>query len=136
LILNLTGVPRPQFYARVNSIFIPTIPTLLLLSIGMAMKFSSVRTYLGKSAIIVLVRQVMVPAAVVGIALALGFREISDGLPLKVVMILSCMPVAFIAMVPPTLYDLDGELANSNWLLTNGLLLLLVPALYFLIQVV
>lgn len=136
LILNLTGVPRPQFYARVNSIFIPTIPTLLLLSIGMAMQFSSVRTYIWKSAIIVVVKQVMVPAAAVGIALALGYRTIAGGLPLKVVLILSCMPVAFIAMVPPTIYDLDVDLANSNWLLTNSLLLLLVPGLYFLVQTI
>jgi len=134
LILNLTGVPRPEFYSRVNSIFIPAIPVLLLLSIGLAMRFGSVRKYFWKSAAIVLIRQIMVPAAVVGIALALGFGTIADGLPLKVVLILSCMPVAFIAMVPTTIYDLDVELANSNWLLTNSLLVVLVPALYFLVQ--
>jgi predicted permease len=134
LILNLTGVPRPQFYSRVNSIFIPAIPVLLLLSIGMAMRIGSVRKYFWKSAVIVLVKQIMVPAAAVGIALALGFGTIAGGLPLKVVLIVSCMPVAFIAMVPPTIYNLDVDLANSNWLLTNGLLIVLVPALYYLVQ--
>ncbi len=134
LILNLTGVPRPEFYSRVNSVFIPTIPVLLLFSIGMSMRFGSVRKYFWKSAIIVLIRQIILPAAAVGIALALGFGTITGGLPLKVVLILSCMPVAFTAMVPPTIYDLDFELANSNWLMTNSLLVVLVPALYFLVQ--
>ena len=134
LILNLTGVPRPQFYSRVNSIFIPAIPVFLLLSIGMAMRLGSVRKYLWKSTIIILVKQIMVPAAAVGIALALGYGKIAGGLPLKVVLILSCMPVAFIAMVPPTIYNLDVDLANSNWLLTNGLLVVLVPVLYFIVQ--
>ncbi|UCF96254.1 MAG: hypothetical protein JSV89_13850 [Spirochaetaceae bacterium] len=134
LILNLTGVPRPPFYSRVNSVFIPAIPVLLLLSIGMAMQFSSVRTYLRQSVIIVLIRQIMVPAAAVGVAFALGYGTIAGGLPLKVVLIVSSMPVAFTAMVPPTLYNLDVDLANSNWLLTNGMLVVLVPILYFLVQ--
>lgn len=136
LILNLTGVPRPVFFSLVNSIFIPIVPVLLLLSIGMAMQLASIRKYFWKSVIIVLIRQIMVPSAAVGIALAFRFDTINDGLPLKVVLILSCMPVAFMAMVPTTIYDLDIELANSNWLLTNGLLVLLVPMLYFLVQLI
>ena len=134
LILNLTDVPRPLFYSRVNSIFIPTIPILLLLSIGMAMQFGSVRTYLWKSVIIVSIRQLLVPAAAFAVAFAIGFGSIANGLPLKVVLIASSMPVAFTAMVPPTLYNLDVDLANANWLLTNGMLVVLVPVLYFLIQ--
>lgn len=136
LILNLTGIPRPAFFARVNSVFIPAIPVLLLFTIGTAMRFGSIRTYLGKSALVVLAKQVLVPAAAVGIALALGYGTIADGLPLKVVLILSCMPVAFMAMVPPMIYDLDADLANSNWLLTNALLVVLVPALYFAVQAI
>jgi predicted permease len=136
LVLNLAGVPRPEFYSTVNSIFIPTIPVLLLFTIGMAMRFGSVRTHIRKSALIVMVRQIIVPAAAVGIALALGYGTIADGLPLKVVLICSCMPVAFMAMIPPALYDLDVEVANSNWLLTNGLLVALVPALYFAVRVI
>jgi hypothetical protein len=40
------------------------------------------------------------------------------------------MPVAFMAMVPPTLYDLDVDLANAAWLVTTGLLVVVVPALW------
>ena len=65
---------------------------------------------------------------------ALGLHRIDNGLPLKVVLILSSMPVGFIAMVPPTLYRLDIDLANACWLVTNGLLILVVPTLLLLMQ--
>jgi predicted permease len=136
LILNLSGVPRPAFYSRVNAILIPTIPVLLLFTIGMAMRFGSVHKHIRKSALIVLVRQIVAPAAAVAVALALGYGTIADGLPLKVVLICSCMPVAFMAMIPPAIYNLDVEVANSNWLLTNALLVVLVPALYFAVKVI
>jgi hypothetical protein len=50
------------------------------------------------------------------------------------VLILASMPVGFIAMVPPTIYDLDIDLANACWLITNTGLLLQVPLLLFLIR--
>ena len=48
----------------------------------------------------------------------------------------AAMPVGFIAMVPPTLYDLDIDLANVCWLMTNGLLVVLVPLLMFLLHLI
>ncbi len=39
------------------------------------------------------------------------------------------MPVAFTAMVPPTLYDLDVDLANAAWFATTFLLVAVIPAL-------
>lgn len=49
---------------------------------------------------------------------------------------LSGMPVGFIAMVPPTLYDLDIDLANACWLLTNGLLVVMIPLLMFILYLI
>jgi hypothetical protein len=46
------------------------------------------------------------------------------------------MPVGFIAMVPPTIYELDIDLANACWLITNFLLVLQVPLLLFLIRLI
>jgi len=37
------------------------------------------------------------------------------------------------AMVPPTLYDLDVDLANTAWFVTTVLLILVVPALWLLL---
>ncbi|MFH1153216.1 MAG: hypothetical protein V1793_05385, partial [Pseudomonadota bacterium] len=77
---------------------------------------------------------VMVPFAIVSAGFFLGLGNMDAGLPLKVVLILSSMPVGFIAMVPPTIYDLDVDLANAGWLTTNGLLLLEIPVLLMLLS--
>jgi predicted permease len=51
-------------------------------------------------------------------------------------MIRSSMPVAFNAFVPTPLYDLDIDLVNSCWLFTTGMLVIVLPVLYFLIRLV
>ena len=46
----------------------------------------------------------------------IGYGSMHAGLPLKVVLILSSTPVAFTALIPPSIYDLDLELSNACWL--------------------
>ena len=55
----------------------------------------------------------------------------NHGLPLKVVMILSAMPVAFTAIVATSIYDLDVDLTNSCFLFTTSCLILVLPVLYY-----
>ena len=83
-----------------------------------------------------MIKFAIVPTVATTFAYMVGFGEIDQGLPLKVVMILSSMPVGFIAMVPPTIYDLDVDLANANWLVTNLLLILVIPTLQYLITLI
>ncbi len=131
--LNLSGLERPNFYGTVNAIFVPTATILLMTSIGMAMHFGRIGKYIKEGMLIALIKFVIVPATATTLAYLVGFGEIDQGLPLKVVMILSSMPVGFIAMVPPTIYNLDVDLANANWLVTNLLLILVIPVLQHLI---
>lgn len=132
-ILNVSGINRPDTYANINAIFVPTATILLLSSIGMAMRFSRVRKYLKEGSLIATIKFVIVPVTATSVAYYLGFGEVDQGLPLKVVLILSSMPVGFTALVPPTIYDLDVDLANATWLVTNFLLLLVVPLQQYLI---
>lgn len=132
--LNISGLERPGFYSTVNTFFVPTGTILLLSSIGMAMHFGRIGKYIKEGLLIALIKFVIVPAFATTLAYLVGFGEIDQGLPLKVVIILSSMPVGFIAMVPPTIYDLDVDLANANWLVTNFLLILVIPVLQYLIN--
>ncbi len=136
LLLNVTGVSRPSFYASLNMVFVPLAALLLLISIGMAMRFSSVKKHFGSGLIIALTKSLLVPILVVGLSFMIGLDQIKNGLPLKVVLILASMPVGFIAMVPPTIYDLDINLANACWLISNSLLLFQVPLLIFIIHLI
>lgn len=126
-ILNLTGVPRPRFYGTLNAIIIPVASLLLLCSIGMAMKFGRAGKYFRLGFLVAGIKFLIVPLVVTGSAYLLGLGRFDNGLPLKVILIVSSMPVGFIAMVPPSIYELDVDLANAAWLVTNGLLALVIP---------
>ena len=107
---------------------------LLLISIGMAMKFSKMKKYIKPAVLVSLIKFLMVPFVTTGIAFLLGFGKIDNGLPLKVILILSSMPVGFTALVPPSIYDLDIDLANTAWMMTVALLVLVIPLQMFIIS--
>jgi hypothetical protein len=106
---------------------------MLLTSIGLAMRFSRVRDYVKESAAVSVIKFSLVPISTLAAAWWFGLGTIHDGLPLKVVMILSSMPVAFNALIPPSLYDLDLDLANSCWFVTTVMLALVLPLLLVVI---
>lgn len=133
LTLNVMGVSRPSFYPILISFLIPLGTLLLLTSIGMAMRFGRMRKYLREASIIALIKFVLVPSSVYLFGSLLGLGSVDGGLPLKVAVVLASMPVAFTALVPPTLYDLDVDLANASWFATTMLLLVVVPVLSFLL---
>ncbi|MDD5013870.1 MAG: hypothetical protein PHW73_02065 [Atribacterota bacterium] len=136
IFLNLSGIERPEFYKIINSIFIPLGTVILLISIGMGMKFGKIRNYINECLAISIVKFVLVPLIVSVTAFLLGYAEIEEGLPLKVVIILSSMPVAFTALIPPSIYDLDLDLANSCWLVTTLSIVLILPLLSFIIRLI
>jgi hypothetical protein len=133
-LLNLSGLKRPEYYKTFNTILIPFSVTLLLISIGLAVRVSRIRHYLKECLVVSAIKFLIVPTVITSTGLLLGYGRIGDGLPLKVVLILSSMPVAFTALVPPSIYDLDLDLANSCWLFTTALLVIVVPILFFLIN--
>lgn len=133
LALNLSGVPRPPFFETLNSFFVPCGTFVLLVSIGLGMRFSSLGNHLVEGLLISLIKFIAIPLVAVTAAFTFGFGDINNGLPLKVVLIASSMPVAFIALVAASIYDLDLDLANSCWLITTGSLFIIIPWLSFLL---
>jgi len=131
--LNISGIKRPVFYESINAFFIPIGSILLLTSIGMAIHFGRIWKYIKESMLIVLIKFVIVPVVATTLAYLIGFGEIDKGLPLKTVLILSSMPVGFIALIPPTIYDLDVDLANACWLATNLSLVFVIPCLNYIL---
>jgi predicted permease len=135
-LLNLAGIERPEFLRAVVSVFVPLGTVMLLTSIGLALKFRKVRDYLKECISVSLIKFVLVPGSAVSLAYLIGFGSIDDGLPLKVVIILSSMPVAFTALIPPSIYDLDLDLANSCWFFTTALLTAVLPLLLLVLTLV
>ncbi len=132
--LNLSGITRPSVFETITNTAIPVGTFLLIVSIGLGMHFSSVGAYLKESLFLCISKFILVPMIAILLAYALGLHQIADGLPFKVVIILSSMPVAFNALVAASIYDLDLELANSGWLITTCALVIVLPWLYFLVS--
>jgi predicted permease len=132
--LNFSGIPRPDVYRQINGIFVPLATILLLTSIGLAMKFKRVGRYLKECLSIAAIKFLAVPLIVSVSAYALGFGRIDEGVPLKVVIILSSMPVAFNALIPPSIYNLDLDLANSCWFFTTASLTGVLPLLLLIVN--
>lgn len=133
LFLNLSGVTRPIFFQKVTALFVPIGTFVLIVSIGLGMHFSSVRVHMKKCISISIIKFMLIPAIACSLAYLFNLHNVGDGLPFKVVVILSSMPVAFNALVVASIYDLDLDLANSCWLVTTALLVIVIPWLYFLV---
>ena len=133
-LLNFSGVDRPEFYATIIAVFVPLMTIMLLTSIGLALRFRRLREYLRECVSLSIIKFIFIPIMATSLAYMMGYAKIDQALPLKVVMILSCMPVAFTALIPPSIYDLDLDLANSCWFFTTVLLVIVLPILLVLIK--
>lgn len=134
LSLNLSNTPRPKIFEAVTAFSIPAGTFVLIVSIGLGMRFSRVGGYLKESFVICLIKFTVIPVIACSLAYFFGLHQVADGLPFKVVLILSSMPVAFNALVAASIYDLDLDLANSCWLVSTGSLVIIMPWLYFLLS--
>jgi len=134
--LNISGIERPEFYKTINAVFIPGGTVTLLISIGLAIKFKKVKNYIKECIAISMIKFILMPIIISSIAILLGYGIFEGGLPLKVAIILSSMPVAFTAMVPVSIYDLNLDLANSCWLVTTMGLFIVVPLLSYIIRLI
>ncbi|MCF7944967.1 MAG: AEC family transporter [Spirochaetia bacterium] len=136
LMLNIVGVGRPEWYGPLNSLLIPIASVLLIISIGLALKFGRMKPYLNLGILIMGIKYLIIPLIITTSALILGLGKIEGGIPLKVVILLSTMPVGFIAIVPPTIYNLDVDLANTAWVMSTGGIMVTVPLLWYLFQII
>ncbi len=132
MVLNVSGVHRPAQYEVLNSYFVPVGTFMLLMSIGLGMRFSSFRHNLKEGLIMAGIKHLCLPIVGASSAWLLGFHHIEDGLPFKIVLLGTSMPIAFNGLVIASMYDLDLDLANTCWLISTLTLILVVPALYLI----
>lgn len=132
ILLNRLAVPRPEICGTIASGCAILATALFLFAIGMGLHLSSFKNYIRQCLTIACIKFLGVPFLIVSLGWLLGLGSIDNGLPLKVVMIISAMPVAMNALVPPALFHLDVDLANACWLFTTGALVVVVPILLVL----
>lgn len=134
--LNLAGIRRPEALGTFNAVVVPLSSLTLLVSIGMAMSFGSIRHYVKISAVMIVIKSVLTPALIFGLGTLLGLGNFAGGLGLKMAVIIAAMPVGFLSLVPPTLYDMDMDQANSCWFISTMSLVFVFPVLQYIIPLI
>lgn len=129
LVLRGFKVPAPEILNNVSSIIVPSVTGLIGFSIGMTLKVSRIRHYRKEAGLIAIIKFLIIPGIIIPVAALLGLPDMLGAVAFKMVIILSFSPVGLIALVPPQLYGLDLDLANSGWLVTTVIHLLIVPLL-------
>ena len=132
--LNLSGISRPEIFYSLNQVLIPLSSFILISSIGLAMRFGPMKNYFLPGIVMVVIKSLFVPALTFIPAYFIGLGSIENGLVLKLLIILSSMPVGFMAMVPPTIYDMDLDIANTCWFFSTASLIAVVPLLSVILR--
>jgi len=129
--LNISKTPRPAWYGNVNAILIPLSSILLLFSVGTQIRLSGIRSVLRPALLVTAVKLTLLPLIALGTASLLGLSAVPFAMP--TVLILSCMPMAFVSLVPTNLYKLDNDFTSALWLISMASLFISVPVLALIV---
>ena len=127
--LNYLSIPRPEIFGIVASCSMLLATIFFLFAIGLSLRLSSIGHYWAPGLCMCGIKFVAVPIFIILLAIGLGYGTFNNGLALKTVAILASMPVAMTALVPPTLFDLDVDLANACWIISTLGLIIVLPML-------
>lgn len=134
--LNFGGIPRPGAFGFAASGCMILSTVFFLYAIGLSLHLSKIGHYLKPGLAMCAIKFIASPLLITSLAALLGLGLLEGGLPLKTVLVLSAMPVAMTALVPPSLFDLDLHLANSCWIISTLGLFFILPALLFLLPLI
>lgn len=135
LFLNLAKVPRPEIFTYINKIVVPVATIGYFSSIGLTFRFSAVKRFKAVCLSMSIIKFIMAPVIGLSLAYLMGYHKILGGLPMKIVLIESCMPVAFSAILLTILFDIDKDLSSACWLVTTFLMVLVIPILIKLMPI-
>lgn len=133
-ILNLMGIPRPEILAHVSGIVVPLGTYLLMISVGLVFEFRGMKGLWRPALGMAIIRTLVGPTLVLTLSTLLGLWQINQGLPVKVALLLSIMPTAFLSLLPPVLYGVDQKIANTSWFASSLVFLAAFPFALLLLQ--
>jgi len=125
--LNLSEIVRPDWFKEVTSILIPLGTFCMMISVGLVFRFNTVMQHWRTALILSLAKQIILPVLTYCLVVLIGQAEAYDGLVLKIAVLLASMPIAFIVILPASIYKLDQDLANSCWIMSSLVFLAMLP---------
>ncbi len=132
-LLNFFHVPLPAVFREISSYLVPVSSLLMITAIGYTMRFSKIGHYLKEITAISIIKYLLTPTLIITVSLILGLDKIANGILFASLVFLSALPSGFNSLIPAQLYHLDIDLANSNWIVTTGLLVIVVPVIWLFV---
>ncbi len=127
LLLNVTGVDRPEFLYSVSKWTIPVGTFLLILSVGLTFNLKGGKKWQKLSITTAVVRSAVAVIVVSALLTLFNLWHIEGQLVAKVCLVLAVMPTAFMGTLPAVLYGLDKEVANTCWITSYIVSMILTP---------
>lgn len=135
LLLNVSGVARPDAMNSLTGVLVPIGTLCLMISVGLSFRIGSALKYWKVALALACAKQFFLP--LFAFALVFITRQVNayDGLLIQVSVLLAMMPVALTVMLPSVLYDLDHDLANACWMMSSLLFLCMLPFVPLILKI-
>jgi predicted permease len=134
LILNISGVERPQSFQYITQLFIPLSSFLLMITIGLSFRLHNFKNNWKPALSLAISKILCLPLIVLGLFYISGLWHADNLLLIQTLFVVSAMPCAFIAIVPASLYKLDVDLASATWGTSTLLFIFSLPLLPWLLS--
>jgi predicted permease len=131
IILNVSGIPRPEVMAGVLDKLIKVMAWLMLLAVGAAIEFRAAMKYLRDVPLMFLVKFVVLPA----FSALFAFLLLKDPIAIATTVILGMGPVAINAVIVAKMNNLNQAVTISAFLTTSTFFLVVIfPILLIVTQ--
>jgi len=135
--LNLTNLKMPDFVSQFHiiDIFVYIASSLSFFAIGLQVNLSQLKNYKKIYFSLSAVKFILIPALAVLIIwlLMLTGQNLTEQIR-KVIIVLSATPTAVLVVTMSNVFDLDGPLASTLWVITMGIFVaIVVPILFFIL---
>ena len=111
--LNVSDIVRPDWFKGLTSVLVPIGSFSLMISVGLVFRFKSILQHWQVALTLSISRLLLLPAVVFCFVVLFGQTQLYNGLMLQVAVLLAAMPIAFVSILPASMYQLDQDLANA-----------------------
>ena len=125
--LNVTEVVRPDWFKDVTSVLIPLGTFSMMITVGLVFRFNAILQHWKIALALSLSKQMLLPVIAYFLVVLTGQADAYDGLILQIAVLIATMPIAFIVILPASIYKLDQGLANSCWVMSSLVFLVMLP---------
>jgi predicted permease len=130
LLLNLAGIRRPDFLNTLSTRYLMYLSAAFnSLSIGLGLRFMKSLRYAPHGLSVSAIKFLFNPAIGFGSILLFGFLGLENTLPAKVIFIQSFMPAAIMSVIMVKIFELNEDLANSAWIISNFSAIPMIPVM-------